>query len=768
MGNSYRVETSVGQWLRTRCDTICLNATKLVEAMDGVAVFSALLRAIHGLRSKAWDTDIQWIPRECNKVVDALTRVADHYSLNVILFYAAPPDLLALLDREDTLPVARRLAEKVLENCALKLKPYLTQAVESLSISFDDYSSVVASICEVAPSSLDQKDIAAEKCGDDVNKPVESPLDGTTQALSTEQVDLANENYPKSVVSNGTVQTAEDSLLTDSNTIKNQEDDHLSDKSKNADTSTVAGAARLEAEKMVNSDSRSEESTLETGKKSDSKSTEPSDYVNVNEKEAETSLDPKKDCKDDGGSMCDDMSVDGDVSSENKQETDAQPSSPKSTEDCTNVASATPSGTIPDENHSGKAAKPERKEGSSEETMPSVDDVPKVSEGMSDSEVKTDRQSRKKVATVASNKVNDAVDLEDKKRRALGKVIPEKDGTKTSTMNDNEEVVASPKSVKPNKHDSHMEENPKFKEKAYPKQRKSNFLACLGIYLILELWFNLFLPLWMLFFCRFYEGVVHSFDAAKKKHKVHCDDGDTEILNLKREKWKVANTSLEQEEAANHSSPDCSSEMPQKKKAKTDDQSSKKTKMDGGGTSVGKSKIATTKSGHKTKEDSKEDSKSKDVPRSVSKSDNNSVTKSKDHTTKSGSKSVDAAYKIGNKSNNEDSGETSKSTKSKHDGSVTPKASTKSKQDTSKASKSKQETPKISSNSKGKPLKSGGKSNSNCTGKLKSCSSEVEESESMKENSTDSEKVVESAKQKSESSTKAHASDAIYGRKRRR
>ncbi|XP_039005492.1 uncharacterized protein LOC120132868 [Hibiscus syriacus] len=170
---------------------------------------------------------------------------------------------------------------------------------------------------------------------------------------------------------------------------------------------------------MVNSDSRSEESTLETGKKSDSKSTEPSDYVNVNEKEAETSLDPKKDCKDDGGSMCDDMSVDGDVSSENKQETDAQPSSPKSTEDCTNVASATPSGTIPDENHSGKAAKPERKEGSSEETMPSVDDVPKVSEGMSDSEVKTDRQSRKKVATVASNKVNDAVDVDKTKKVAL-------------------------------------------------------------------------------------------------------------------------------------------------------------------------------------------------------------------------------------------------------------------------------------------------------------------------------------------------------------
>ncbi|GMJ15838.1 hypothetical protein like AT4G31880 [Hibiscus trionum] len=751
-------------------------------------------------------------------------------------------------DNEEVLPVARRLAEKVLENCALKLKPYLTQAVESLDISFDEYSSVVGSICEMAPTAVDQKDTVAEKRGDDENKPVESPLDKTTQedkeipeeAVSTEQVGLANEKSPKSVVSNGTVQTAEDNLLTDSNSLKKEEDDHLSDKSKNDDTSTVAGPDTLETEKMVNSDSRSEESTLETEKKSDSKSTEPSDNVHVNEKEAETSLDPKKDIKDVTGSWCGDMSVDGAVSSDNKQETYAQPSSPKPTEDSTDVASPRSSGTIPDDSHSEKAAlprtipdeshsekaaqpmttpdeshsekagQPERKEGLTEETTPSVDDVPKkVSEGMSDSEEKTDRQSGQKAAIVVSNKVNDVdVDetkkesgsassseaksktqsskkvnssrnnldgpssrqLEDKKSRARGKVIPEKDGIKTATMSDDEETVASPKLVKPNKHDYHMEENPKAssKRKHTPSKEKASDSMQYGENLV-----GLKVKVWWPKDREFYEGVVHSFDAVKKKHKVHYDDGDTEILNLKKEKWKIIEDESEpdEEEAANNSSPDGSSEMPQKKKAKTVDQLSKKTKMDVlpkrvGGSSAGKSKSAATKSGRKTKEDGKVDSKSKDVPKSVGKSDNGD--KSMDPTAKSGSKSVDTASKVGNKSKNEDSGDTPKSTKSKHDGGVTPKASIKSKQDTSKASKSKQETPKISSNSKGKPLKSGGKSNTNGTSKSKSSSSKVEESESMKENSTDSAKVVESAKRKSPSSTKAHTSDAVSGKKRRR
>ncbi|KAK8505622.1 hypothetical protein V6N13_073399 [Hibiscus sabdariffa] len=71
-------------------------------------------------------------------------------------------------DNEEVHSVAKGLAQRVLENCGSKLKPYLMQAVQNLGISFDDYSSVVASICQVAPSAVvDQNDIVAEKCEDD-------------------------------------------------------------------------------------------------------------------------------------------------------------------------------------------------------------------------------------------------------------------------------------------------------------------------------------------------------------------------------------------------------------------------------------------------------------------------------------------------------------------------------------------------------------------------------------------------------------------------
>lgn len=49
---------------------------------------------------------------------------------------------------QEVTPIAKRLGEKVFANCAEKLKPYLTQAVESLHISLDEYNKIVTSVCE--------------------------------------------------------------------------------------------------------------------------------------------------------------------------------------------------------------------------------------------------------------------------------------------------------------------------------------------------------------------------------------------------------------------------------------------------------------------------------------------------------------------------------------------------------------------------------------------------------------------------------------------
>jgi len=59
----------------------------------------------------------------------------------------------------------------------------------------------------------------------------------------------------------------------------------------------------------------------------------------------------------------------------------------------------------------------------------------------------------------------------------------------------------------------------------------------------------------------FYAGVVESFDASSKKHKVSYDDGDVEVLALKKERWEF----IAEEQDAD---PDVASNMPRGRKAK--------------------------------------------------------------------------------------------------------------------------------------------------------------------------------------------------------
>ncbi|KAE8656633.1 transcription initiation factor TFIID subunit 5-like isoform X1 [Hibiscus syriacus] len=286
------------------------------------------------------------------------------------------------IDNEEILPVARRLAEEVLKNCASKLQPYLTQAVENLGISYDDYSSVVASVCQVTAHAVYSNDAASGKHVDDKSILVEAPLEKAAQEDKQipEQVDPANKKSPKAVVCNGIFRTAEDDSLADLNSVKKEEGDHIADKSKN-ETSPVAEPNISEAEEVVNSGPTLEKNTHEKERKSDSKLTEPSDSSHVDGKAVETSKDKKTDSKDDVGAPR--LSIGGVLSSENRRETDDQHSSLKATkEELNDVASPTPSGT---DSHSTRAARPKKKESVSKETTSSLDDVSKSN---SDSEAK--------------------------------------------------------------------------------------------------------------------------------------------------------------------------------------------------------------------------------------------------------------------------------------------------------------------------------------------------------------------------------------------
>lgn len=715
-------------------------------------------------------------------------------------------------DNEEVLPVARKLAERVFINCSTKVKPYLVQAIKSLGISLEDYSDVVANICQETTGDMEQNDGTTDDHAADESKSARMNVDEAAEAdketakdveVPSEQVGPTNDGSPRSIVSNGITQARDDDSLADSNSTK-KELGHHTDTSKDADLSSNAGPGNVGTVKVVDTEPKLEASTEIKGKKTISvKVAEPSGASPVDgEKETEKVQEDKDTDKDRSGPPHKDLSISGAGSSENEKPADIKPSSPKAIEgESVNVAPLSPSESLPDESRLKRSMRVKKKETSLKEDTPSVDVCKKASDGTSDSETKPSKRPEKKVASVTSNedKTQTLIDssnkesgstsdsdarpikqsakkveaasnnaeeplkqTEDKRKRNRGKAASVKGSSKTPNKDEDKEMVSSPKLANKSSKDV-LEATPKTnpKRKRTPAKEKASDVKEYGENLV-----GSKVKVWWPDDQMFYEGVIDSYDSVKKKHKVLYTDGDEEILNLKKEKWEIIKSDSEsdEEEAADHTNTDASSEMPEKKKAKTNSDRTKQGKTDASQKrgSSSKSKAAATKSSRKSKDEDKSESKSKSGSKANSKAENDNVGKSKDSTGKVGGKLVDAASKLANKSKNEESA-TPKSGKSKEDSFSMLKTSAK-KQETPTTSKFKNETMKTSS-AKGKLPKSGGKSNVNGTGKSKSGSSKVKESDEMEEDSAELAKSPESTKGKT---TKTHGSEAKSGKKRRR
>ncbi|MQM13045.1 hypothetical protein Taro_045969 [Colocasia esculenta] len=107
-------------------------------------------------------------------------------------------------DATDILPVARRLAEKVIGNCAIKLKPCLMEVVQSSGGQLSDYSKIITTVCEESSDVLKNNGLNAS--GECVGSgKIESEV-------SCPEVGTASGRSPKSVMSNGIVQAGNEAL----------------------------------------------------------------------------------------------------------------------------------------------------------------------------------------------------------------------------------------------------------------------------------------------------------------------------------------------------------------------------------------------------------------------------------------------------------------------------------------------------------------------------------------------------------------------------
>ncbi|KAK8465453.1 hypothetical protein PHAVU_009G087900 [Phaseolus vulgaris] len=457
-------------------------------------------------------------------------------------------------DNEEASPIAQKLGERVLENCATKLKPYLVKAVKSLGISLDGYSIVLASIYQDTSVDLEKNDTCVTSEHLEVNK--------DSREATPFQQENPDVNISKSVMSNGVACVGEDNAFVDFKSNKKQEDVDCSDHSEGLTTTSHEVHKDLDTRKVDNSKQKSKHSTKRRRKKpsTSTKSAKSSKgKVAANEKESEKMLDYERHSKKVPRSSSEDHSVEAAGASENDKEIDAEISLPKACNDESEVVASPPSESFHEENLSKKLGRTKMKDGYVKEGA--AEDHFKVSGGASDSEAQPARKSVKKshgqIFVVKKTSVVDSlkkgsgstIDADTKKHSAKKLDINKKGtgGSSSRQMGDkkkggwrkaNSETDVAKSSVMDVDKESDIE---KYGE---------------GLV-------GLRVKVWWPKDHEFYKGVIHSFDSAKKKHKVFYDDGDEETLNLVKEKWKVIDADLDadEEEQSGRASLDASTDI---------------------------------------------------------------------------------------------------------------------------------------------------------------------------------------------------------------
>ncbi|KAF3663138.1 putative transcription initiation factor TFIID subunit 5-like [Capsicum annuum] len=690
-------------------------------------------------------------------------------------------------DSAEATPIAKRLGETVLANCAAKLKPYLPQAVDSLQIPLNEYDKIVTSVLEGTLPAVDGINDSAPKD--------QSMAESAREEAGSEDVDPAVNGSPKSITSNGvSLENVGLAAETESSMKAGDHDEvDLHDASK-IPSKSESDDSRVE--KSTKSESKSEQPAKKRGRKTNSSinSAESSHQASEESgKETEKLQDHQNDQnKDDQRSASEDPAVEQCNSLEKEPETTPQHSAPKeSEEEVVNVAPSSLGESVPDESAPKKDDQPKddslnQEESASEKEFEAGSDLEakqarrslkktplepcrkEKGGSTSDTELKKQKQSGKKIDTKNKSQVGPSVrNKEDGKKRGHGKAsletVPSQESPGHSVKQDEDNEVEIPRTTVKRKRSSGKGRGSRqvVQERAPTPESPDNSIkhesdedetlmtsakkrASSGKNRVTEAvqgGRNLVgkkIKVWWPLDEKFYEGIVGSYDSSKKKFTVNYVDGDVEKINLSKERWQlVEDDNISEEEQV--ASADAASESHKKKKPRNTEPSSKH-EMEA--TPKSKSKD-TTKSGQKSKGKlNLKDSTSKSGGRTDDTISNKSGAQSK----KSTGKSVD----------------TEKLSARSKDVRSTPKS--KSRQDTpsTTANKSKQESVKAAMKSKNKTSQSGGKPSANGKEKLKSSSSKVKESENPKE------RPDSSIKEKFSSSSKERQNETKSGKKRAR
>lgn len=716
-------------------------------------------------------------------------------------------------ENQDVLPVARQLGEKVTENCAVKLKPYLLPVIKSRGTTVDDYSKVVAKVYQTRSEAVEPSDAdAASKIVVDENdlanapseKAVEVALETLDDAPPSEEGGPAAVGSPKPLMSNGTIQKEIEDISAENDNSKEENHEAHAEEAEPSKTKDD----HSDAEELSKSRIKPEKVSKRKGKRTNSLkiSSKPPESSLMDDKEGVEVPEPQeKDGKD-----ADNVQSETDVAdtsvvetavadtsvvetavadtaepAENEKESEspvpspkASDASPKASDDPVDVPSPSPSA---DEIPLKKVGLKKKKD-ESVESVPAGDvdskkesDTNKSSEGAGGSDKLYKRTGKKAPPATeeedslpssvdASLKEDEKNELEAKSAKQLAKKVEvvgsqheEKKKRGQGKVTPAKDLAKSPskaegkKAVGSGKSTAKSAKDESDAEKASKSNSKRKRSDEKKASKYGKEYVGSRVMVWWPDDKKFYEGVIEHYDPTSGKHKVIYNDGDVEVLKLEREKWKLIKDDPipDQGNSSDSESLDESAETPKDKKAKTSSVQ---------GAKRGKTETSAKKAGAST-------SKSTATPKSR--------TKQKDAGKVDG-KAKEETLKSISKSGEDKSGKTKDSKSGNKTSEKTPKSTGKSKDtdvDTSKGSnKSKQETPKGGSKSKAKSSKSGSKSNNNINGssKVKAASpAEEEDSEDM-ELSPEPTKTPESSKGKSQNSASKSGSKSKKSAKKRK
>ncbi|WOH03789.1 hypothetical protein DCAR_0623189 [Daucus carota subsp. sativus] len=590
---------------------------------------------------------------------------------------------------EEIPTAARKLGERVFEKCAAKLKPYIRKAVKSLGFSLDSYSEIVATVCNGSNGEVDHKDgnvsslehLAGEtnlntsfvEAAQDAEEPV-------TEEPCMEDVPLEVQKSLKSL-SNEMTETGDEEMSNASDPLKKTDEGNISNKSLDVDTSRV-DTDDIDTTKAGKVDLKQVKTAKRRGRKP--RNTKPSNSSPIeSDKEAEVTC---QKVSDKGSEELPDVAKDVPTPVEKNALVDAEAagekeqvpfSSKEISENEGNVSPVSPNRSVLDESPkkaglsskeenlaqedtlmksapgmSGKEISPEshsdkKKLNSALEDSPSVDsahteaadidngqevELPNRSEKMPECLAEEHELSKDPCsATVVAADGGSDPDIKPQKlsRNKKGGKGDEPsevlDSTKVSagsTDSENKDINISPRSTSKLVKDDDQSEDAKgnAKRKRTPAREKVPGDIEYGMNLV-----GAKIKVWWPDDKQYYEGIIESFDRAKKKHKVSYTDGDEEVLHLQKERWELVDDDTMQEDANEDSSPDSSTKSRSRKKAKANAVQSLKLKQKdvsprrGGAAASSKSKGAASKSGGKV------DSKLKDKKSKVTgKSEDNS------------------------------------------------------------------------------------------------------------------------------------------------